>query len=152
MGFNSGFKGLNSPSYVCFRTDWKLAGGEDLEDSQTADRRQLLEIWEQLPMLVDWGPEIAEWQPGEDSWRWEKTKICTNCVRTVSQISWLVEFGQPPYSPDLAPTDFSPFRETKPSLKKISVRQGHRKEHNRWIKCSTFVSLRLLFCWTSRKV
>jgi hypothetical protein len=57
-----------------------------------------------------------------------------------------VEFGQPPYSPNLAPTDFSPFRETTPSLKKISGRQGHREEPNRRIKCSSFVRLRLLFC------
>jgi hypothetical protein len=29
-------------------------GREDLEDGQTADRRQLLEIRKQLPMFVNW--------------------------------------------------------------------------------------------------
>ena len=50
------------------------------------------------------------------------TKICTESVRTASRISKLtgvLEIGQPPYSPDLAPTDFSLLRETKTALKKF---------------------------------
>ena len=113
---------------------WDGGGREDLEDSQTAGRSQLLEIWEQLPLFVNWWPETAEWRPEEDSWRWEKTKICAKSVCTVSRTSWLLTFGWPSYSPDLALTDFSPFGETKPALK-ISGHQGHR-EPNLWIKCS----------------
>ena len=89
--------------------------------------------------------ELVTGEPGEVSWRWE-TKICTKSVRTVPRISCLVQFGQPPYSPDLTPTDFSPFHETKHALKKISGRQGHREEPSRWITGSAFGCLRLLFC------
>lgn len=98
-----------------------MGGGEDREDGQRAGSRQLLEI--RRPPIDG---RSAVLQPGEDSadssWRWRNTKICTESVRTVSRISKLtgvLEIGQPPYSPDLAPTDFSLLRETKTALKRF---------------------------------
>jgi len=123
---------------------WGGGGREDLEDGQTAGRSQLLEIREQLSLFVNWWLETAEWRPEEDSWRQEKTKTCAKSFRTVSRVSWLVKFGQPPYSPDLAPTDFHHSLKQNPP-QKISGHQWHR-EPNRWIKCSAFGRLRLLFC------